>query len=654
MASNSSTARAGQNGQYFDSTANARRTPDLAASGPTASSTTPSRAQPATPASSRPNFSGSNNSRQQSSIGLRRLRPQPSVANDFAQPSQRSQANTQAQDRAQGRRRSTSEPQRPALASDASEGHTLKPLPSVPELSASGAAANKAGSVSGSERRRGWLSRFNSKSPAPQLTKQEQEILARDAEYDHKIVDLLDVVDPEVSTLTSITNVQNSLFLPNLGRFVNRRPTYDLSWAAPERRQSTAAGAGHESLENINEEPAQPDESSDDRRPSAGRAYSITSNVDSTHYAALPHGTTLEGWSPEDVERLEDHVRHMLHSRRSKIARGFKGFIRYASRPLGFLVTLYATLITLFGLAWVLFLIGWIEVGSKQSYLVEIIDYTLVALFAIVGDGLAPFRAVDTYHMIFIAHYHRVSWKLRRKLLLPKLRDHNDLPTEAVLPEVDLESARDAPSLASLAPGEEFSVLSPQQHEKLMHHQAKYAKSHTFYRPHETDTHFAFPIKLMVLITVLLDMHSCLQISLGSCTWGIPAAKRPFALTTVILCCSITCNASAGLVIWIGDRRTRKKDVIERMTRQELTEEAIDKVKREKEAEAEREAAEKEDALNGGGGGGGRKSASLPRLSLDKLTGGGGGGSRKGEGSAHKDAHKDKDTLKEEPELFAP
>lgn len=99
----------------------------------------------------------------------------------------------------------------------------------------------------------------------------------------------------------------------------------------------------------------------------------------------------------------------MLHSRRSKFKRSLKGFGRYVSRPLGFLVTLYGTLITLFGLAWVLFLIGWIEVGEKQLYIINIIDYTLVALFAIVGDGLAPFRAVDTYHMIYIAHYRKCS-----------------------------------------------------------------------------------------------------------------------------------------------------------------------------------------------------------------------------------------------------
>ena len=82
-----------------------------------------------------------------------------------------------------------------------------------------------------------------------------------------------------------------------------------------------------------------------------------------------------------------------------------KAFGKYVRKPLGFLVTLYATLITLFGLAWVLFLIGWIYVGTKQLYVINVIDYVLVALFAVVGDGMAPFRAVDTYHMIFIAHY---------------------------------------------------------------------------------------------------------------------------------------------------------------------------------------------------------------------------------------------------------
>lgn len=429
----------------------------------------------------------------------------------------------------------------------------------------------------------------------------------QEAEYDSRIVDLLDVLDPEVSTLTSITNVQNSLFIPSLGRWVNRRPTYDVS----SMRGAAAAGKSREELSEQQTAAVQTDQNSE-----SGRAYSISSNLDDTHYAVLPHGESLEGWSQEDVEMLNDHVRHMLHSRRSKFKRGLKGFGRYVSRPLGFFVTLYATLITLFGLAWVLFLIGWISIGSKQSYLINIIDYTLVALFAIMGDGLAPFRAVDTYHMIYIARYHRLSLKIRKQLLLPKLRDPNDLPTEPVIPDVEAAAANN--DLPEMEPGDDFAVLSPKQQETLVHHQTKYAKSHTFYKPHETETHYAFPLNLMITITVLLDLHSCLQISLGATTYGIKPESRPFALTTVILCCSITVNATAGLLIWIGDRQTRKKDVIERMTRQQMTEEAMQEVQKKKKKEMEKAARPSSDEL-GNGDGGWRESFNLPRLSLDQF-----------------------------------
>jgi hypothetical protein len=238
----------------------------------------------------------------------------------------------------------------------------------------------------------------------------------------------------------------------------------------------------------------------------------------------------------------------------------------------------------------------------------------MVALFAIIGDGLAPFRAVDTYHMIYIAYYHRKTWKKREKLSLPELVDYNDLPDqriEDVQPkEVDLESLvarrmprrlarRVAPRIpkryaarmtarATPEPSYDYTVLTDEEQAKLEYHERKFSKSHTFYKPHETATHYAFPLKLLVAIVVLLDLHSCLQITLGACTWGINYHTRPFALTTVILCFSITCNITGGVLISKGDKRTRKKDVIERMMRQELTEEVIEEMETRwvKEAEA--------------------------------------------------------------------
>ena len=307
------------------------------------------------------------------------------------------------------------------------------------------------------------------------------------------------------------------------------------------------------------------------------RGMSIDSTLSESRYAVLPHGVELIGWSEEDKEILNDHVRHMLHSRRSAFARSMKGFWKYVQKPLGFFVTLYATLITLFGLAWVLFLIGWIYVGEKQSYLIDVVDYVLVALFAIMGDGLIPWRTVDTYHMIYIAHYHHLSWSRRKKQKLPDLKNHNDLPSE-VPTNADIE--------AGLQEKMELSVLSPEQQRKLDHHAYKYSRSHTFYRPHETETHFAFPVRLLITITVLLDFHSFFQIALGSVTWSY-RHNRPQAATAAILSCSICCNVAAGVIISIGDRRTRKKEIIELQFRQSLTRSAIKKVQKQRREEAE-------------------------------------------------------------------
>lgn len=180
--------------------------------------------------------------------------------------------------------------------------------------------------------------------------------------------------------------------------------------------------------------------------------------------------------------------------------------------------------------------------------------------------------------MCYIAHYHHLTWRLRREKALPKLHDRNDLPTQ-VEKEADPESAKPEDN--------EFSVLSPRQLQRLNHHQAKFAKSHSFYKPHETGTHYAFPLRLLVAIVVLLDCHSLFQIALGTCTWAISYHSRPQALTATILSCSITCNITAGILISVGDRKTRKKDVALKMTRQELTSTAIKKVEKHKRERAE-------------------------------------------------------------------
>lgn len=426
------------------------------------------------------------------------------------------------------------------------------------------------------------------------------------------------LLDPEVQTLSTLTNVQNSLFVPNVGHWLNRRPTYNLSQHDPEIGQTRPLLPGRMGTVGERQEAEAEAEAADEQedRPAMGRSNTISSRLTESHYAALPHGASLEGWTAEEKQELDDHVRHMLHSRRSKFKRRMKGFGQYLRRPLGFLVTLYATLITLFGLAWVLFLIGWIYVGEKQVYVIHIIDSVLVALFLVMGGGLAPFRVVDTYHTGFILYYaHLVKNagkpkrnRLRKKQLPPDVEQsirvnsaaQGGEPGESLVrtthetePPQREDADADADSNASNDPhtmrnnivdvddaksgilAYENTPLTPEQQERLHHHQMKLAKSHTYYKPHETFTHYAFPLNYLIAIIILCDAHSCLQIALSSTTWGIDYRTRPFALTTVILCVSITCNITAGVIISIGDRKTRKKDVFSLLNRQELTGDAI-------------------------------------------------------------------------------
>lgn len=543
--------------------------------------------------------------RDQSAIRLRRLRPVPSslgvslAPQSSHEPLARAQTQTEAHDFAQeqgqndavmGRRRSSSAPQRPLAPREAGAVPASSGMGGgLPVVSESGhiiVSDDVESQLPPAARRRFHRlgRRGNAMGGGQQQLKQQQQGQSDEDCYDSRVVDFLDVIDPEVATLSSITNIQNSLFLPSLGKWVNRRPTYDLTHLPP------MPGAFPPSKESIVSAAEHVVEGS-----GPGRPPSLSSVLTSEpQYAVLPNDASLEGWKEEDIKLLNDYVRHMLHSRRSKIKQQFKAFGKYARRPVGFLVTLYATLITLFGLAWVLFLIGWIYVGEKQLYIINVIDYTLVALFAIVGDGMIPWRAVDTYHMFFVARYHRKTWRMRKKLLLPDLPDHNDLPTGHHDPTgtlSDVEAQRIAEKIKQdelkNTRDEFIPVLSEKEHARLIHHQTKLAKSHTFYKPHETETHHAFPLRLLIAVVLLLDLHSCLQVSLGAVTFGIPYETRPAAATTTILCCSIFTNILAGVLITVGDRRTRKKDVLERLMRQEMTGEVMKKIVKKKEKEKE-------------------------------------------------------------------
>jgi hypothetical protein len=137
------------------------------------------------------------------------------------------------------------------------------------------------------------------------------------------------ILDPEVSALSTLTNVQNSLFVPNLGGFINRMPTYTISRPqySSDEEQGTTADEGElpeeAKLEKDKERPTL-----EQLRPSA----SMSSVLPGPRYAVLPESRGLEGWTKEDYAELNDHVRHMLHSRRSKFKRSMRGFGQYVRK----------------------------------------------------------------------------------------------------------------------------------------------------------------------------------------------------------------------------------------------------------------------------------------------------------------------------------
>ncbi|PWN42048.1 hypothetical protein IE81DRAFT_290894, partial [Ceraceosorus guamensis] len=364
----------------------------------------------------------------------------------------------------------------------------------------------------------------------------------------------LDVVDPEVSTLGYLSNIQNSIFVPHIPSLYSRRSTHDLPDPRAGYRRGSRAGLAVEAQ-------------STDSRTRAGSLRSRLSG-DSRRGSLAASQTGLSGaMDEEERSALDEHVRDLL-TRRAKFRRGLRGFWAFVKTPIGFIMTLYGFLVTFWGCAIVLFILGWINVGSRRRYWIEICDQILCALFAAVGLGFAPFRAVDTYRMIHIAHYHHLTWRRRREMFLPQLVDPNDLPRPAqdgrnlaIIPE-DLPSPRNV------------VVLTPEEQKILEHHQRAFHASHTFYRFHETSTHRAFPLDLMIVIVCLLDCHSMLQAALGGITWGIKYTHRPTVLTATIISCSLSCNAVAGIIIWLGGRRTKKKEEVERRLRIALEKEA--------------------------------------------------------------------------------
>ena len=114
-----------------------------------------------------------------------------------------------------------------------------------------------------------------------------------------------------MSTLTTLNNVQNSLFIPNLGPFYRRQPTYNLTPSATEPSVDEEAGIArrdqaHSDKEAVAEgEPQKPERPADLHR--INTISSVLTGVSEGHnYAVLPHGVSLPGWTDEEKAALDE------------------------------------------------------------------------------------------------------------------------------------------------------------------------------------------------------------------------------------------------------------------------------------------------------------------------------------------------------------
>ncbi|KAH9899930.1 hypothetical protein C8Q73DRAFT_339831 [Cubamyces lactineus] len=314
------------------------------------------------------------------------------------------------------------------------------------------------------------------------------------------IVEHLDVIDPQISTVSTLTNAANAIVVPPLS-FYSRKPVVVLPRLHRKKRKQ------HDPEKGVAREEE--------------REY-------------------------EDA--LDQHVEDVL-TKRDKFRRVMQGVWSFVKTPLGIVTAIYGFLVVFWGTGIVFFLAKFIDLHNDytQGFWVELCQQVETGLFTATSIGFIPFRIMDTYRICKIWHYKRKITKLRAKAGLPELYDPDDLPDPVYDPNY-------------------IHVLSEHEQIDLHYQQHKFMASQTWYRPHGTQTHRAFPIDLALWICVCNDLNSFFQCLLSGTMWGLDRFQRPAWTTGTTLPAAFVAGIVAGVLIYWGGRKTRRtKEVEERL-----------------------------------------------------------------------------------------
>ncbi|TFL05874.1 hypothetical protein BDV98DRAFT_542085 [Pterulicium gracile] len=263
-----------------------------------------------------------------------------------------------------------------------------------------------------------------------------------------------------------------------------------------------------------------------------------------TLFAPPPADMDSEKYGNGAGDSLDRHVDDVL-KRPSKIRRTLRGVWSFLKTPMGIITGIYGFLVVFWGAAIVLFLGKLINLhnSNTQGFWVEVSSQVVNGLFTVTGVGLIPFRILDTYRIYRIWHFKRRTSKLRRQAGLPQLLDVDDLPD----PYYDVNYVH---------------VLTDEEQKELHRHQVKFHHSQTWYRAHGTDTHRAFPINTALVICLFNDGNSVFQVILCATMWSMNRFERPAWSTGLLIPASFLCGIAAGIFIWRGGQKTRRREEI--------------------------------------------------------------------------------------------
>jgi len=375
------------------------------------------------------------------------------------------------------------------------------------------------------------------------ITSNNKQVLQQQPELQE--LDLLQLIDPAVNAASTLTHIRNSLFVP---------PMLNQNFATPSIQ-----------LEDEEEEEEEEDDEEGNQRLS-----SVCPSI---------------------------HTQSPSQLRRQKIKRLAQGVRAFIITPIGIIMSIYAILVVFWGAALVLILLGWLKITPQEKYRlwIEICSQVLNGLFTIPGIGLFPSRMIDAWNIAIIVYYARVICKRQGR---KNLDDPNDLiPPQPSKTDLNQPKQREKPVQEGEEPGNNHNneeeediheahaeetddlddssglidvwkddqeiVLHENEIDRLRTAQEKLCRSQTWYRPHSSATHYAFPICWAVVIMLLNIGNSLFQAALCAVMWGLRYDTRPAWTTATFMVCSFSCGIASGLLIWrIGLRTLKTKQVV--------------------------------------------------------------------------------------------